>query len=457
MSDTAKPALRWGAATHEGMVRTENEDAYVAEPLVFAVADGMGGHQAGEVASALAVQTLRDRLADGVRSIDVVIAAVVEANAAIFHAAHRNAAQQGMGTTLTALAVMEKTGGDGRLRTLALVNVGDSRTYRVRNRKLERVTIDHSYVQELVATGHISEMEARTHPRRNIVTRALGIEPTVRVDSWTLSMVKGDRFVLCSDGLVDEVPDHEIELVAAGVVDPQAAAAELVAMANRHGGRDNVTVLVIDVLEGLEVPPETAAATPAAVASLGDTATVPVITDGLPGGPAAETTTQLAATPLSSAPPATTHVPVTEPVTEPVTAAITAASSTEGAPTQANALTEALPTTASGSPSDPATLPGTPGSPGRPERPKRRFTTGMFLFFLALASIIAVTATFIALAMNDDDDPVRPDETVTTEVEATVADTEPDPTLPPTTLPPETLPSTTLPTTTLPTTTAAPG
>jgi protein phosphatase len=244
-------ALQWGAATDEGRVRSENEDAHLVEPLLFVVADGMGGHQAGEVASALAVQTLHARLADGAHSVDVVVAAVAEANAAIFHAAHQNDGQRGMGTTLTAIAVLPADG--EHVATLALVNVGDSRTYRMRGDTLERITVDHSYVQELVATGHITELEARTHPRRNIVTRALGIEPTVRVDSWVLSMVRGDRFVLCSDGLVDEVPDHEIAMIAGGVAAPQAAADELVAMANRHGGRDNVTVIVVDVLEGLEL------------------------------------------------------------------------------------------------------------------------------------------------------------------------------------------------------------
>ena len=138
---------------------------------------------------------------------------------------------------------------------LALVNVGDSRTYLLRHGRLRRVTVDHSYVQELVATGHITDDEARTHPRRNIVTRALGIDPAVRVDAWTLPLVRGDRFLLCSDGLVDEVRDDEIvERPRRRSSDPQAAADELVALANRQGGRDNITVIVVDVLEGAEPP-----------------------------------------------------------------------------------------------------------------------------------------------------------------------------------------------------------
>ena len=255
MSDLpTAPALAWGAATDTGRVRTENEDSFVALPMVYGVADGMGGHAAGEVASAIAAGTLRDRLGAGAESVDVVVAAVVEANAAIFQGAHGNAAQRGMGTTLTAMVVLAD--GNGQ-RRLAMVNVGDSRTYVMRGGRLRRVTIDHSYVQELVSTGHITELEARSHPRRNIVTRALGIEPTVRVDTWVLPFVRGDRYVLCSDGLVDEVDDAEILQLLVDNATPQAAAEALVAAANEHGGRDNVTVVVVDVLEGDGPPPAT--------------------------------------------------------------------------------------------------------------------------------------------------------------------------------------------------------
>ena len=204
-------ALVWGAATDAGRIRDTNEDSFVAEPKVFVVADGMGGHQAGEVASELAATTLRERLSGGATSADVVVAAVVEANAAIFQTAHNNASQRGMGTTLTAIAVMPPD--DTRPEQFAVVNVGDSRAYLARNGELTRATVDHSYVQELLATGHITEQEARAHPRRNIVTRALGIEPSVRVDSWVLPVVRGDRFMVCSDGLVDEVDDDEIKTI----------------------------------------------------------------------------------------------------------------------------------------------------------------------------------------------------------------------------------------------------
>lgn len=253
-SHAQPPLLAWGASTHEGRVRTENEDAFVAEPMVFVVADGMGGHQAGEVASAIAAQTLRDRLLHGAQNANVVEAAVVEANAAIFQGAHSNPAQRGMGTTLTAVAVMAASGITTRL---VVVNVGDSRTYLRRAGHLRRVTVDHSYVQELVSTGHITELEARNHPRRNIVTRALGIEPSVKVDAWVLPLVRGDRYVLCSDGLVDEVDDDEINAVLATHFNPQEAADALVSLANHHGGRDNTTVVVLDVLEGEEPAPDT--------------------------------------------------------------------------------------------------------------------------------------------------------------------------------------------------------
>ncbi len=243
--DAPEPVLAWGAATHTGMVREENEDAYVAETKVFGVADGMGGHQAGEVASAIAAKILQDRLPNGA-SVDLMVAAVVEANSAIFQAAHTHAEQRGMGTTLTALALIPVN----TPARVVVANVGDSRTYLLRNGRLRRVTVDHSYVQELVNTGHITEAEARSHPRRNIVTRALGIEPTVKVDTWVQPLAAGDRFVLCSDGLVDEVDDDDIARVLDANPDPQSAADALVTVANNNGGRDNVTVIVVDVLDG---------------------------------------------------------------------------------------------------------------------------------------------------------------------------------------------------------------
>jgi PPM family protein phosphatase len=260
--------LRWGSATDPGRIRPDNEDNLLAAPRVFAVADGMGGHRAGEVASALAIDLLRSRLSEPGADLDDVVSAIAEANGDIYRAALDNPAQQGMGTTITALIVISDGRSDGpdeadaeasataeAPELFALINVGDSRTYLLRHRRLRRVTVDHSYVQELVTTGHITDDEARTHPRRNIVTRALGIDPSVRVDAWTLPIVRGDRFLLCSDGLVDEVRDDAINDVLTTIPDAQSAADELVALANREGGRDNVTVVVVDVLEG-GAPPD---------------------------------------------------------------------------------------------------------------------------------------------------------------------------------------------------------
>ena len=234
---------------------------------MFVVADGMGGHKAGEVASALTVQLLKRRL-DPAGSLDDVLAAVVEANNEIFQAATSNVDHQGMGTTLTGLFVVrpatatsdagtEQPGAAEPPETdesFALINIGDSRTYLMRHGRLRRITVDHNYVQELVNAGQITDEEARTHPRRNIITRALGIDPSVRVDAWTLPIVRGDRFVVCSDGLSDEVHDNEIQQIMTTVADSQAAAEELVAAANRQGGRDNVSVIVVDVLDGADPP-----------------------------------------------------------------------------------------------------------------------------------------------------------------------------------------------------------
>ena len=270
--------LRWGAATHPGQIRPDNEDSVLAIDGMFVVADGMGGHEAGEVASQLAIERLRQDLErrDLPDATDVV-ESVAAANGDIFRAAIANPAQHGMGTTLTAIAVIgDRLAGRGAPNidendpagdtgvvpaepdeALVLANVGDSRTYLYRHGRLRRVTVDHSYVQELVATGHLTEAEARVHPRRNIVTRALGIEPDVRIDWWTLPLIRGDRFLLCSDGLVDEVDDVAIAAVLQEVEDPQDAADRLILAANEAGGRDNVTVIVLDVLAGDDPPDPT--------------------------------------------------------------------------------------------------------------------------------------------------------------------------------------------------------
>ena len=246
--------LRWGLATDTGRLRQQNEDAAHAGPGVYVVADGMGGHNAGEVASAIAVSALREAYPARAADAGTFVAEIEGINAAIHRSAAADRDRRGMGTTLAALAVVPAptavADGSATLAETAaavVANVGDSRTYLMRDGSLRQVSVDHSYVQELLTEGLINADEARTHARRNIVTRALGIEDRVAVDSWTIPLVSGDRFVLCSDGLVDEVDDAEILATLREEPDPERAAARLVAAANANGGRDNVTVVVVDV------------------------------------------------------------------------------------------------------------------------------------------------------------------------------------------------------------------
>lgn len=236
-----------GAATDTGNIRGQNEDAHIAQQCLFAVADGMGGHNAGEVASAMAIEHLRGAALDGVASAEAFAQIIRDINSAIFSAATSTTNQRGMGTTLTAAVMLAPTTENETLSQIVLGNVGDSRTYLLRSGEFRQLSVDHSYVQELVTEGLLTVDEARTHPRRNIVTRALGIDQNVSVDTWTLPLFDGDRFMLCSDGLVDEVPTNEIADTLREHIAPQAAAERLVSTAKRHGGRDNITVIVIDV------------------------------------------------------------------------------------------------------------------------------------------------------------------------------------------------------------------
>ena len=247
--------IRWGALSDTGSLRVQNEDAMLAQEGLFVVADGMGGHNAGEVASAMAIKILRSAQAKGITDAKDLNTAIKEVNEQIFNAATDNSDQRGMGTTITALVITptnKQTENSDKSATVA--NIGDSRTYLLRGGEFRQVSVDHSYVQELVSEGLITREEARTHIRRNIVTRALGIEPTVGVDTWTLPLIVGDRYVLCSDGLVDEVSDDDIEACLKITSDPQETAVELVAMANRNGGRDNITVIVVDVMADDKAP-----------------------------------------------------------------------------------------------------------------------------------------------------------------------------------------------------------
>jgi protein phosphatase len=241
--------LKWGATTDVGMVRQQNEDAFHAEENLYIVADGMGGHNAGEVASALAVTTVRSGARMGIRTPDQFRELVQQANTAIYTASLDDSTQSGMGTTLTAAAVVP-----GEEPRILIANVGDSRTYLFRGGVLSRLSVDHSYVQELVNEGIITPEEARVHPRRNIVTRAMGIDRSVQVDVFSHLVRTGDRLVLCSDGLVDEVADVDIVRVLTEHTDPQETAEALVLVANANGGRDNTTVIVLDILDDISEP-----------------------------------------------------------------------------------------------------------------------------------------------------------------------------------------------------------
>ncbi|MDO5118989.1 MAG: Stp1/IreP family PP2C-type Ser/Thr phosphatase [Coriobacteriales bacterium] len=232
--------LAWGARTDVGLVREHNEDSYLVRAPVFAVCDGMGGHAAGEVASSIAVNTIAENAP--LHADDVLLGAAVEAaNLAIINGAINGEGKQGMGCTATS-ALIE----DDRM---AIAHVGDSRIYLLHAGTLVRLTHDHSYVEELVEAGEITADEARVHPSRSVITRALGSDPDMYADHFTIGVSTDDRIILCSDGLSSMVEDSEIEAIAVSSATPQAAADNLVAAALTQGGHDNITVVVIDILD----------------------------------------------------------------------------------------------------------------------------------------------------------------------------------------------------------------
>lgn len=233
--------LRWGEATDVGRVRTNNEDGLIASDHLFAVADGMGGHQGGEVASDTALRTLERAFAEP--TAEGLLDAARDANDAIWERAAEDPELRGMGTTLVAIAPVEDSD------TIAWINVGDSRLYLLRDGDLTQVSEDHSLVQEAVRAGELSPEEAQTHPQRNIVTRALGIDVDVRIDGDEVNAFAGDRYLLCSDGLTDYVDDAKIASTLRRLDDPTEAARELVRIANESAGRDNITVVVVDVVD----------------------------------------------------------------------------------------------------------------------------------------------------------------------------------------------------------------
>lgn len=238
MASTRKPVSTFGSRTDIGCVRDHNEDSLLVAPPLFMVADGMGGHAAGEVASEIAVNVLAEQAPahpDGT----LLGRAVEAANRAILAAAHEGVGREGMGTTCTA-AMLEG-------ERLVIAQVGDSRAYLLSQGRLQQLTRDHSLMQDLIEAGQITREEARFHPQRSVITRALGSDPLMQPDVYEINVQAGDRLILCSDGLSGMVKDATIEQIAARVRDPQRCASQLVNEAISAGGHDNVTVVVADV------------------------------------------------------------------------------------------------------------------------------------------------------------------------------------------------------------------
>lgn len=244
--------LRIGSATDTGRVRDHNEDAVLAEGTVFVVADGMGGHAAGEVASGIVVDTMRELVGRDGLTTDDVTGQVLQANERILASVAAHPEQRGMGTTATGLALVTH---EDRAQW-AVFNVGDSRAYRLLGDELTRITVDHSEVQELVDAGIITAAEAQVHPARNVVTRSLGAPLAHDPDLWVVPLTPGERFLVCSDGLTNEVPEEQLRDILQAHPEPRDAADALVHAAVAAGGRDNVSVVVV-ALDDADVAPQT--------------------------------------------------------------------------------------------------------------------------------------------------------------------------------------------------------
>ena len=257
--------LRSGSATDVGRVRTINQDIPLERPNLYAVADGMGGHAGGEVAARVAVETLEEAFERAPTS-DGLRVAFSEANSAIWRESQANLDLRGMGTTLTAVALV---GGPDGHDVLTLGNVGDSRAYLFSEGRMVQVTDDHSLAEERMRHGEMTEAEAAIHPQRHILTRALGVSSEVEADMWELHLRTGDRLLLCSDGLSNEVGTDEMAEILGAVDDPEEAAHRLVEVANEHGGSDNITVVIVDVQVGEQGNGKPSVATPLGVRTVG--------------------------------------------------------------------------------------------------------------------------------------------------------------------------------------------
>lgn len=234
----------FGSRTDIGCIRDHNEDSLIVAPPLFVVADGMGGHAAGEVASEIAVNVLAE-LAPAHPDGEALAHAVKEANRAIIQAANEGRGRQGMGTTMTA-AMLEN-------ERLVIAQVGDSRAYLLHQGKLQQLTRDHSLMADMIEAGQLTPEEARVHPNRSVITRALGSDPQLQPDIYEINVETGDRLLVCSDGLSTMLRDEDIESTLCRVQDPQRCASQLVNEAIAAGGLDNVTVIVSDVTGFAEV------------------------------------------------------------------------------------------------------------------------------------------------------------------------------------------------------------
>ena len=230
----------YAAKTDTGKKRRRNEDAFVLAPPLFAVADGMGGAQAGEIASKLAAAALEDTDPGRLTGPERVASLIQEANRRVHERSSVDPATSGMGTTMT-VALVEDDG-------VVIGHVGDSRAYLVRGHEIEQITEDHSLVNELLKSGKLSAEEAETHPQRSVITRAVGTDPDVDVDSFTVHTQDGDVFLICSDGLTDMVDDHAIlDAVERHRGNLDRLTKQLVSAANRGGGEDNITVVAFSI------------------------------------------------------------------------------------------------------------------------------------------------------------------------------------------------------------------
>ena len=228
----------YGSRTEIGNVREHNEDSLTVLPPLFAVADGMGGHEAGEVASEITINTLND-LAPQSADAEALARAVVAANLNVIKAPSQGVGREGMGTTLTA-AILEK-------ERLVIAQVGDSRAYMLHNGSLQQLTRDHSLMADMIEAGQLTEAEARVHPNRSVITRAIGSDPHMQPDLYELNVETGDRLLLCSDGICGMIEDHEIASIMRQAPSAQSCADQLVEAALAAGGFDNATAVVVDV------------------------------------------------------------------------------------------------------------------------------------------------------------------------------------------------------------------